>query len=107
MPMLINDRKRRRVGTVSAVLMLIAMSGTAIATGDIPISLACADRDLVLVTLIEKHGELQDVPSDELAQAFFVVMRARAACREGSVSKAFDLYDSIAPRILESKRTAD
>jgi hypothetical protein len=85
--------------------MLIAMSGTAIATGDIPISLACAD--LVLVTLIEKHGELQDVPSDELAQAFFVVMRARAACREGSVSKAFDLYDSIAPRILESKRTAD
>ena len=56
---------------------------------------ACAERDLQHVILLERHGEAQDVPGDVLAQAFFTMMRARKACRQGREQDAFALYDSI------------
>jgi hypothetical protein len=56
---------------------------------------ACAERDLQYVILIERHGEAQDIPGDVLAQAFFTMMRARKACRQGREQDAFALYDSI------------
>ena len=56
---------------------------------------ACAERDLQYVILIERHGEAQDIPSDVLAQAFFIMMRARKACRQGREQEALALYDSI------------
>jgi hypothetical protein len=56
---------------------------------------ACAERDLQYVILVERHGEAQDVASDVLAQAFFTMMRARKACRQGHEQDAFALYDTI------------
>jgi hypothetical protein len=56
---------------------------------------ACAERDLQYVILLERHGEAQDIPGDVLAQAFFTVMRARKACRQGREQDAFAIYDSI------------
>jgi hypothetical protein len=56
---------------------------------------ACAERDLQYVILIERHGEAQDVAGDVLAQAFFTMMRARKACRQGREQDAFALYDTI------------
>ena len=56
---------------------------------------ACAERDLQFVILIERHGEAQDIAGDVLAQAFFTMMRARKACRQGREQDAFALYDSI------------
>ena len=56
---------------------------------------ACAERDLQYVILIERHGEAQDIPGEVLAQAFFTVMRARKACRQGREQDAFALYDTI------------
>jgi hypothetical protein len=56
---------------------------------------ACAERDLQYVILIERHGEAQDIPGDVLAQAFFTMMRARKACRQGREQDALALYDSI------------
>ena len=56
---------------------------------------ACAERDLQYVILIERHGEAQDIPGDVLAQAFFTMMRARKACRQGREQDAFALYDTI------------
>src|SRR5215467_12621741 len=56
---------------------------------------ACAERDLQFVTLIERHGEAQDIAGDMLAQAFFTMMRARKACRQGREQDAFAIYDSI------------
>ena len=44
---------------------------------------------------LERHGEAQDIPGDVLAQAFFTMMRARKACRQGREQDAFALYDSI------------
>ncbi len=56
---------------------------------------ACAERDLQFVILIERHGEAQDIPGDVLAQAFFTMMRARKACRQGREQDAFAIYDGI------------
>jgi hypothetical protein len=56
---------------------------------------ACAERDLQNVILIERHGESQDIASELLAQAFFTMMRARKACRQGREQEAFAIYDSI------------
>jgi hypothetical protein len=56
---------------------------------------ACAERDLQFVILLERHGEVQDIPGDVLAQAFFTMMRARKACRQGREQDAFALYDTI------------
>lgn len=56
---------------------------------------ACAERDLQYVTLIERHGEAQDVAGHLLAQAFFTMVRARKACSQGREQDAFALYDSI------------
>jgi hypothetical protein len=56
---------------------------------------ACAERDLQYVILIERHGEAQDVAGAVLAQAFFTMMRARKACRQGREQDAFALYDTI------------
>src|SRR5262245_13315294 len=56
---------------------------------------ACAERDLQYVILLERHGEAQDIPGEELAQAFSPMMRARRASRQGREPDAFALYDSI------------
>ena len=56
---------------------------------------ACAERDLQFVILIERHGEAQDIRGEVLAQAFFTMMRARKACRQGREQDAFAIYDSI------------
>jgi len=55
----------------------------------------CNEADLRLVTLIEAHGETQDVAADTLAQAFFTVLEARKACNAGHVEAAMKLYESI------------
>ncbi len=55
----------------------------------------CVAADLRLTTLIEAHGEAQDVAADTLAQAFFTVMEARKACKEGHVEAAMKLYEGI------------
>ena len=55
----------------------------------------CNAADVRLVTLIEAHGEAQDVPAEILAQAFFTVLEARKACNQGQVEAAMKLYESI------------
>ena len=55
----------------------------------------CAAADLKLTTLIEAHGEAQDVAPETLAHAFLAVLEARKACNEGRVEAAIKLYESI------------
>jgi hypothetical protein len=63
----------------------------------------CNAADVRLVTLIEAHGEAQDVPAEILAQAFFTVLEARKACNQGQVEAAMKLYDSISLRPVTSE----
>src|SRR5262245_25185917 len=65
----------------------------------------CAARDLKLVTLIEDHGRVQDVASDQLADATFAMLRARQVCHEGRVADGLAIYDSVllAPRFAQAR----
>ncbi len=56
---------------------------------------ACAHRDLLVTTLIDRHGEDQDVVGDELREASLIVMDARVTCARGREHEALALYDSI------------
>jgi hypothetical protein len=71
------------------------MAGPTVAESATVVSPICAAADLRFVTLIEAHGEAQDVAAEILAQAFFTVMEARKACNQGRIESAIKLYESI------------
>jgi hypothetical protein len=73
----------------------LAMAGPTVAESATVVSPICAAADLRFVTLIEAHGEAQDVAAEILAQAFFTVMEARRACNQGRIESAIKLYESI------------
>jgi hypothetical protein len=85
----------------SASLCFATAGATAAETTTVP-SPICTAADLRLVTLIEAHGEAQDVAPEVLAQAFFTVLEARKACNQGQVEAAMELYRSIPLRSLIS-----
>jgi hypothetical protein len=55
----------------------------------------CAARDLKVLTALGEHGEAQDVPGDDIAAAFFSLVKARVACAAGNTTEALAIYDSI------------
>jgi hypothetical protein len=55
----------------------------------------CAQRDVQVVTQMERYGEAQSVPGEILYEAFLALTRARQACSEGRVAGGLALYDSI------------
>lgn len=55
----------------------------------------CAARDLKLIAQLDKHGEAQDVPDDDLRSAFLALVDARKICFSGRVEEALAIYDSI------------
>jgi hypothetical protein len=95
------DKRRRRLLWIAVFRLLAAASlpfQTAGATAGETTTVSspiCNEADLRLVTLIEAHGETQDVAADTLAQAFFTVLEARKACNAGHVEAAMKLYESI------------
>jgi hypothetical protein len=97
-----------RTGLLSTVAFgLWAAAGICLAPGDAMaggatavdsttlLSPLCAAADLRFMTLIEAHGEAQDVAAETLARAFLVVLEARKACNEGQVEAGIKLYESI------------
>jgi uncharacterized protein YjiS (DUF1127 family) len=78
-----------------AASICLATGGTTVAESATVVSPICAAADLRLITLIEAHGEAQDVAAEILAQAFFTVMEARKACNQGHVEPAIKLYESV------------
>jgi hypothetical protein len=85
----------------SASVCFATAGATAAETTTVP-SPICTAADLRLVTLIEAHGEAQDVAPEVLAQAFFTVLEARKACNQGQVEAAMELYRSIPLRSVIS-----
>jgi len=78
-----------------AASICLATAGATVAESATVVSPICAAADLRLTTLIEAHGEAQDVAPEILAQAFFTVMEARKACHQNQVEEAIKLYESI------------
>jgi hypothetical protein len=78
----------------AASICLAAAGAPAAESAPVP-SPICVAADLRLVTLIEAHGEAQDVVPEILARAFFTVLEARKACNAGQVEAAMKLYEGI------------
>ena len=53
----------------------------------------CAELDAAATWGIEEAGQTQQVSGDQLAAAFFLVMKARSACEAGRLSEAVAIYD--------------
>jgi hypothetical protein len=56
----------------------------------------CAVRDLRILTALGERGEAQDVAGEDIAAAFFTLLKARQACAAGNVTEALAIYESIA-----------
>jgi hypothetical protein len=84
----------------AASICLAAAGASAAESATVP-SPICVAADLKLVTLIEAHGEAQDVAPEILARAFFTVLEARRACNAGQVEAAMKLYEGIPlPKVM-------
>jgi uncharacterized protein YjiS (DUF1127 family) len=79
----------------AAASICLATGGALVAGSTSVVSPICAGADLRLITLIEEHGEAQDIAAEILAQAFFTVIEARKACNQGHVEAAIKLYESV------------
>jgi hypothetical protein len=79
----------------SAVVACAVGSGAAADEKSGPFATVCALKEVKVITLIEDHGEAQDLPSDSLGDAGLAMLRARSACYEGRVGDALALYDGI------------
>ena len=90
-----------------AVSIYLAAGGALAEESANVVSPLCATADVRLVTLIEAHGEAQDVAAETLREAFFTVMEARKACNQGQVDAAMKLYDSIPLRPVVSRAATD
>jgi len=79
--------------TLSASL---AMPFSAMAQGgSVQFDRECALKEIAVITLIEDHGEAEDLPADRVADAGLRLLEARLACYDGRVREALALYDSI------------
>jgi hypothetical protein len=70
----------------------------------------CAHKDIAAMILIEDHGNIGELPPDELAKAWQTLLDARTACSEGHVSDAIELYQTVLdlgpPRAFLNQMTA-
>ena len=65
-------------------------------------SIVCAEREVLLMVLVEAHGPPPNAASDKLAAEGVALMRARTACDNGHTSDATALYD----RLIADLRTS-
>jgi uncharacterized protein YjiS (DUF1127 family) len=79
----------------AAASVCLATGGALVAGNTTVVSPICAEADLRLITLIEEHGEAQDIAAEILAQAFFTGIEARKACNQGHIEAAIKLYESV------------
>ena len=55
----------------------------------------CAEREILLQTLLEAQGETPEAGSPELDERSILIVQARAACRDGRVDDALATYDRL------------
>lgn len=56
---------------------------------------ACAAQDLIVFSLIERHGEDRSLPAQILADASMKLINARVACRDGREAEAVATYTDL------------
>ena len=63
----------------------------------------CTKRDLQMITQIEQYGESRDMRPEIANEAFWTMMRARAACYDARIAEGLAIYDSIQTRTLAQR----
>ena len=59
----------------------------------------CAERETLLATIVEAHGEVPNAASAKLTERSTLIMQARAVCHDGRVEEAVALYDRVIAEI--------
>src|SRR5215470_3543138 len=59
----------------------------------------CAQREALLQTLVEAHGQIPNAASALLAESSITIAQARSACDDGRVEAALAVYDSLIARL--------
>lgn len=81
------------LGVVCALALLSASGSSVLARPGT--AEACAARDLIVFSLIEKHGEDQSLPAQVVADASMKLLSARVACRDGREAEAIAIYTDL------------
>jgi hypothetical protein len=70
----------------------------------------CAEREVLLQTLVEAHGAVPNAASAILVRSGAEISSARAACNDGRVEAALAIYDRIiaelAPPAIDREATS-
>jgi len=90
--------KLHRFTSTAICAVIIAIPIERVAASE-AIPQACASSDLAAWTLIERHGEAQILPPQEIADAFFRVMDARRACKDGRTEDSLTIYARVIARL--------
>ena len=59
----------------------------------------CAEREVLVETLLGAHGEMPNAGSPELAERNVLIVQARAACHDGRVNDALLVYDRLIAKL--------
>ncbi len=88
--------REHRLLQALALMASLAMTMSATAQGPAAqFPRECALKEITVITLIEEHGEAEDLPADALRNATLTMLRARSVCRDGRVGEALAVYESI------------
>jgi hypothetical protein len=87
--------KARTVALILLVLPTVpAISGDHAAGAGL-----CAEREVLLQTLIEAHGPAPNAASAMLVASSVAIAEARAACNDGRPAAALAIYDDLIARL--------
>src|SRR3984893_4163872 len=79
-----------------ALMASLAMTISATAQGSAaPFPRECALKEITVITLIEQHGEDEDLPARAPRNRTLTMLRATSDCRHGRVGEALAVYESI------------
>ena len=85
----------RRKAWVACLAFTLLTMGGAKAEQDTSDQYVCAEREVLLETLLEAHGEMPKAGSPELDERSILIVQARAACGDGRVNDARVIYDRL------------
>jgi hypothetical protein len=82
-----------------ALILLVLPAAPAISGDHAAGTALCAEREVLLQTLIEAHGSAPNAASAILVASSVAIAEARAACAEGRAAAALAIYDDLIARL--------
>jgi hypothetical protein len=83
--------------------VVLLASGAAFASDEASSSsIACAEREALLMTLVEAHGSAPNAASSKLGAESVSLVQARTACDNGHGPDAMALYDRLIAELATS-----